>query len=173
MRAISAIAAFFVSAIALDNGLARTPPLAWNSWNCYGTSVSSKDLRDTADFFVSSGLAAKGYKFVITDDGWMSGRDAEGRMLANHVNFPEGMANLSVYMKARGLELGLYSAASSVVCSGRVGSLYNEAIDAQTFASWGVGYVKCAYALRAVGSSQTPNLRTCGHAASLALPPRR
>jgi alpha-galactosidase len=31
---------------------------------------------------------------------------------------------------------------SSVVCSGRVGSLYNEVVDAETYASWGVDYVK-------------------------------
>ena len=64
----------------------------------------------------------------------MSGRDASGRMVAAPDKFPEGMSGLATYMKSKGLKLGLYSAASSVVCSGRVGSLYNEAIDAQTFA---------------------------------------
>ena len=139
-----------VSVKALDNGLARTPPLGWNAGNCYGTSVSSKDLRATADFFVSSGLREAGYTFVSSDDGWQAGRDpATGRVLANAVNFPEGMAALAAYIHSKGLKFGLYSAASSVVCSGRVGSLYYEELDAQTYAEWGVDYIKYDSALGA------------------------
>ena len=141
LRFVSVLAAL-ACAQALDNGLARTPPMGWNSWNCYGTGVTSRDLRATADFFVSSGLAKAGFTYVSTDDGWMAGRDAEGRLVPNSVNFPEGMPALVAYINKQGLKLGLYSAASSVVCSGRVGSLYNEAIDAQTFAAWGVSYAK-------------------------------
>ncbi len=104
--------------------------------------MSSRDLRATADFFVSSGLAKLGYTYVSTDDGWMAGRDAEGRLVPNDVNFPEGIPALVAYINSKGLKVGLYSAASSVVCSGRVGSLYHEAIDAQTYAAWGVSYAK-------------------------------
>ena len=71
---------------------------------------------------------------VNTDDGWMDGRDAAGRMRADPVKFPQGMGGVADYVHGLGLKLGVYSAGSSVVCSGRVGSLYNEAIDAQTFA---------------------------------------
>ena len=88
---------------------------------------------ERASFFFSS-LLLPGYEFVSSDDGWMSGRDANGRMVAAPDKFPEGMSGLAAYMRSKGLKLGLYSAASSVVCSGRVGSLYHEAIDAQTFA---------------------------------------
>lgn len=49
---------------------------------------------------------------------------------------------MSAYIQSKGLKAGLYSAASSVVCSGRVGSLYNEYLDAETFASWNIDYVK-------------------------------
>jgi alpha-galactosidase len=72
----------------------------------------------------------------------MDGRDAQGRMKANAAAFPDGIAGVATYIHSLGLKLGVYSAASSVVCSGRVGSLYNEAIDAQTFAEWGVDLVK-------------------------------
>lgn len=75
----------------------------------------------------------------------MSGRDANGRMVADPVKFPGGWSALSAYVHGKGLKLGLYSAASSVVCSGRVGSLYHEYIDAETFASWNIDYVKCAF----------------------------
>ena len=45
-------------------------------------------------------------------------------------------------MPVQGLEFGIYTAESSVVCSGRPGSLFHEVLDAQTFADWGVGLVK-------------------------------
>ena len=115
---------------------------ARRQWNCYGAGVNAADLRTTADTFVSSGLAAAGYEYVISDDGWMDGRDADGKMMADPIKFPGGWTNLSAYIHSKGLKAGLYSAASSVVCSGRVGSLYNEFLDAATFASWGIDYAK-------------------------------
>lgn len=73
----------------------------------------------------------------------MDGRNAStGEMLADPVKFPGGWPALVSYIHSKGIKAGLYSAASSVVCSGRVGSLYNEWLDAQTFASWGIDYVK-------------------------------
>jgi alpha-galactosidase len=63
-------------------------------------------------------------------------------MYADEKKFPGGWTNLSAYIQSKGLKAGLYSAASSVVCSGRVGSLYNEYLDAQTYASWGIQYIK-------------------------------
>ena len=56
--------------------------------------------------------------------------------------FPGGISNLTSQLSAKGFRFGIYSAASSVVCSGRPGSLYNEALDAATFARWGVSYTK-------------------------------
>lgn len=116
-----------------------------DSWNCFGASVTAADLKTTADFFVSSGLAAAGYEYVSTDDGWMTGaRDAAGNMIADPVKFPGGFTDVVSYVHGKGLKIGLYSAASSVVCSGRTGSLYHEEGDAAQWASWGVDYVKCA-----------------------------
>ena len=125
------------AALSLDNGLLRTPPMGMNSWTSVGTGVSSAFLRGVADFFVSSGLAAKGYKYVNSDDGWSAARDSSGRLTWDTVRFPEGIANLTAYIHSKGLLFGIYAAASSVVCSGRPGSLYYEALDAQTFADWG------------------------------------
>ena len=69
----------------------------------------------------------------------MSGRsNVTGEMEADPVKFPGGWPPLVAYIHSLGLKVGLYSAASSVVCSGRVGSLYNEFLDAQTFADWGI-----------------------------------
>ena len=130
-------------ALAFDNGVARTPPLGWNSWNFLSDRVSSAALRTTADFLVSSGLAAAGYTYIISDDGWMGGRDnVTHRMFADPVKFPGGWEPLVAYIHSKGLRAGIYSAASSVVCSSRVGSLYYELIDARTFADWQLDYIK-------------------------------
>jgi alpha-galactosidase len=63
-------------------------------------------------------------------------------MTADPAKFPSGFKAVADYVHGQGLKIGIYSAGSSVVCSGRPGSLYNEVIDAQTFASWGVDYNK-------------------------------
>src|SRR5271170_8170540 len=62
---------------ALDNGLAKTPPMGWNSWNKFGCKgLNEKVVRETADTMVSSGMKDAGYQFVILDDCWQTGRDA-------------------------------------------------------------------------------------------------
>lgn len=136
-----------VSVNSLDNGVGRTPPLGFNSWTAYATGVSEADLKAVADFFVSSGLQAAGYRYVNSDDGWSLGQrdNVTGRLVADPQKFPSGIKSLADYIHAKGLLFGIYSASSSVVCSGRPGSLFSEALDAQTFASWGVDYVKCEF----------------------------
>jgi len=52
----------------LDNGLARTPPMGWNSWNHFHCNVSAQLIRETADAMVSGGLRDAGYQYVVIDD---------------------------------------------------------------------------------------------------------
>jgi len=130
-------------ALALPDGLALTPPMGWNSWTSFGCGVTAADLLDTATFFTTSGLAAAGYTYINTDDCWMGPRNSTtGKPTPNLSKFPEGIAGLVSALHAKGFKFGIYSAASSVVCSGNVGSLYHEVIDAQTYAEWDVDYVK-------------------------------
>ena len=139
----------------LDNGLALTPPMGFNSWTAVGTSVSAGFLLTMASDLKSTGLLAVGYNIVCSDDGWSLGkRDADGKLVADPAKFPGGIKNLTGQLSALGFRFGIYSSASSVVCSGRPGSLYNEALDARTFADWGVSYVKydnCGYVVCEVG----------------------
>ena len=124
---------------ALDNGLARTPPMGTNSWTAVGTGVSAEFLLSTASLLTSTGLKSKGYNTVCSDDGWSLGqRDSGGLLVADPAKFPGGISNLTSLLNGQGYIFGIYAAASSVVCSGRPGSLYNEGLDAHTFASWGV-----------------------------------
>src|SRR3954447_15389693 len=131
------------SALALDNGLAKTPPMGFNDWNAFGCNVSEQLIKQTADFFVSSGMKAAGYDYVNIDDCWMThSRDADGRLVPDPVKFPDGIKGTADYVHSLGLKLGIYEDAGTATCAGYPGSLGHEQIDAQTFADWGVDYLK-------------------------------
>lgn len=55
---------------ALDNGMGLTPPMGWNSWNHFACKIDENLIKQTADLLISTGLAAKGYKFLNLDDCW-------------------------------------------------------------------------------------------------------
>src|SRR5262247_4485861 len=88
---------------ALDNHLARTPPMGWNSWNHFGCDVSAQLIRETADAMVASGLRDAGYQYVVIDDCWQVARDARGRLVADSARFAGGMKPLADYVHSRGL----------------------------------------------------------------------
>ncbi|HEU5087014.1 MAG TPA: NPCBM/NEW2 domain-containing protein, partial [Roseiflexaceae bacterium] len=130
------------SASALDNGLAQTPPMGWNSWNRFGCKIDEQLIRDTADALVNTGLRDAGYQYVIVDECWQTGRGGDGLIHASTRTFPSGMAALAAYVHERGLKFGIYTDAGSYTCQGRPGSLGYEFQDAATYAAWGVDYVK-------------------------------
>ncbi|HEX6966559.1 MAG TPA: glycoside hydrolase family 27 protein [Gemmatimonadaceae bacterium] len=126
----------------LDNGLARTPPMGWNSWNHFGCNVSEQLIEQTADAMVASGMRDAGYRYVVIDDCWQVARDANGTLVADSVRFPHGIKALADYVHSKGLKFGIYTDAGTNTCQGRPGTLGHEAQDARTFAAWGVDYVK-------------------------------
>ena len=141
------LAAFLLAAAARterrhDNGLARTPPMGWNSWNHFGCNVSASLIREVADAMAASGMRDAGYQYVTIDDCWQVGRDAKGVIVADSVRFPGGMKPLADYVHSKGLKFGIYTDAGRRTCEGRPGSYGSEEIDAKTYAQWGVDYVK-------------------------------
>jgi len=126
-----------------DDALALTPPMGWNSWNAWGAGVDDAKVRAAADAMVSSGLAAHGYQYLVIDDGWEGERDADGVLHPNE-KFPD-MKALADYLHARGLKLGIYSSPGPTTCQGLPGSWQHERIDAETWADWGVDYLKHDY----------------------------
>ncbi len=119
-----------------------TPPMGWNSWNQFGCNPSESLLKGVADAMVSSGMAAVGYDYVNIDDCWMSGRDSSGVLQWDKSKFPDGIPALADYVHGKGLKLGIYETPSNTTCAGKTGGLGHESQDAQTFASWGVDYLK-------------------------------
>ncbi|WP_329459083.1 NPCBM/NEW2 domain-containing protein [Streptomyces sp. NBC_01497] len=130
-------------AAALDNHLALTPPMGFNDWNSFGCDVDEALIKQTADYFVSSGLKDAGYTYVNIDDCWQThSRDADGRLVPDPVKFPDGIKGTADYVHSKGLKLGIYEDAGTATCAGYPGSLGHEGTDAQTFADWGVDYLK-------------------------------
>jgi alpha-galactosidase len=126
-----------------EDALALTPPLGWNSWNAFGAGVNDAQVRAAADAMVEKGLAAHGYQYIVIDDGWEGERDASGILQPNE-KFPD-MKALADYIHAKGLKFGIYSSPGPTTCQGLAGSWDHEQIDAETWARWGVDYLKYDY----------------------------
>ena len=136
--------------------VAATPPMGWNSWNFFAGKVTDKDIRDTADLLVSSGMRDAGYVYVNIDDTWEGERDANGKIQSNE-KFPD-MKALADYVHSKGLKLGIYSSPGAKTCARFEGSLNHEEQDAETYAEWGIDYLKydlCSYS--GVMRAQFPN----------------
>ena len=152
----SCFALALTPARALENGLARTPPMGWNSWNKFGCNVSEKLIRDMADALVSSGMKDAGYQYVVIDDCWQVSRDAEGNIVPDPQRFPSGMKVVADYIHSKGLKFGIYSDAGTGTCQDRPGSRGYEFQDARQYAAWGVDYLKydwCNHSTQEVKSS--------------------
>lgn len=133
---------FLTSTLALvsQDKLAATPPMGWNSWNHFADRVDDATIRATADALVSTGLRDAGYIYLNIDDTWAGKRDASGVMHPNE-KFPD-MKALADYVHSKGLKLGIYSGPGPKTCAGYEGSLGHEEQDAQTYAQWGIDYLK-------------------------------
>ena len=123
-----------------DNGLARTPPMGWNSWNKFAGRIDDATVRGIADAMASNGMKAAGYRYINIDDTWEAGRDAQGNIQTNK-KFPD-MKALAEYVHSKGLKLGIYSTPGPDTCAGYEGSYGHEEQDARTYAKWGIDYLK-------------------------------
>jgi alpha-galactosidase len=158
---VLALASFAVASPTLavaqaPQAVAQTPPMGWNSWNFFFGKVTDKDIRDSADQIVATGMKDAGYVYVNIDDTWEGERDAEG-VLHTNAKFPD-MKALADYVHSKGLKLGIYSGPGPKTCAGYAGSLDHEVQDAQLYASWGIDYLK--YDLCSFGKNmqdQAPN----------------
>jgi alpha-galactosidase len=132
----------FQRANGLDNGLAKTPLMGWNSWNKFGCNVSEDLIRSMTDALVSSGMRDAGYQYVVIDDCWQVSRDKDGNIVPDPQRFPHGMKALGDYIHSKGLKFGIYSDAGTLTCQKRPGSRGYEFQDARQYAAWGVDYLK-------------------------------
>lgn len=117
--------------------------MGWNSWNYFECDgLNEQAIIEIADAMISSGMKDAGYEYINIDDCWQLGRNEEGLIIIDSVKFPSGIKTLADYIHSKGLKFGIYSDAGTHTCGGRPGSKGFEYIDAQTYAEWGVDYLK-------------------------------
>jgi alpha-galactosidase len=140
--------------IEVGDAIALTPPMGWNSWNCFAGDVSDDKMRAAVDAMVGSGLINHGWTYINVDDCWQvradqpqeNRRDADGHVKSNQ-KFPD-MKALADYIHSKGLRAGLYSSPGPATCAGFTGSYQFADQDAQQYAQWGFDYLKydwCSY----------------------------
>ena len=166
--------------IVCGNQMALTPPMGWNSWNCFAGAVSEEKVKSAADAMVKSGLINHGWAYVNVDDYWQNHRDskdptlrgpfrdAKGNIVPNS-RFPD-MKGMADYIHSLGLKAGLYSSPGPWTCGGCAASWQHEQQDAQTYAKWGFDYLKydwCSYGGIASGKmTNTMNVPLWGQTAT-------
>ena len=129
-----------------NNGAALTPPMGWSSWNIFRHNINENVILDIAKAVKESGLADAGYVYINLDDCWQSSmRDENGRLQGDFSTFPHGIKWLVERINELGLKVGIYSSNGTLTCEDLPASLYNEQIDAETFAEWGIEYFKYDY----------------------------
>lgn len=123
--------------------IAMKAPMGWNSWNTFGERINDQLIREIADAMVEQGYLDAGYEYLVIDDCWsLRERDAEGKLVADPAKFPNGMKAVADYVHSKGLKFGMYSCAGILTCAGYPSSYDHEFVDAQTFADWGVDFLK-------------------------------
>jgi alpha-galactosidase len=136
-------ACFFAAGTGLAKAqkLAQTPPMGWNSWNHYHLKINDALIRAQAKALVDSGMKKAGYEYVVMDGGWEGFHDANGVFHPNILKFPD-MKKLCDYIHSLGLKVGIHTSPGPVTCSGREATYGHEQQDAETFAHWGIDFVK-------------------------------
>jgi alpha-galactosidase len=138
--------------------IALTPPMGWNSWNCFAQEVSADKVKRAADAMVKSGLINHGWTYINIDDFWENNRDSKDQSLRGKLRDDAGniapnsrfvdMKGLADYVHGLGLKIGLYSSPGPWTCGGCAGSFGHEKQDAESYAKWGFDYLKydwCSY----------------------------
>ena len=138
---------------ALENGLARTPPMGWLSWERYGCEtdcssfpsqcISQQLYMDMADKLVELGLSDLGYKYVNVDDCWSEKERVGDELFEDKARFPNGMRWLSDYVHSKGLLFGMYTDIGTLTCGGYPGLAGHVKEDLAKFVvAWNIDSLK-------------------------------
>ncbi|PKY08682.1 putative alpha-galactosidase B [Aspergillus campestris IBT 28561] len=132
-------------ALEMADGIGKLPALGWSTWNAFACEIDADKIMTAANQFVELGLKDLGYEYINIDDCYSekNSRDSETNRIKPDLNkFPDGISGLAEQIHALGLKVGIYSSAGTETCAGYPASLGNEDIDAETFAEWGIDYLK-------------------------------
>lgn len=126
---------------AQKNELAKTPPMGWNSWNRFHLDITDAIIRAQAAALVKCGMKDLGYEYVVLDGGWEGFHDDNGLFHPDPAKFTD-MKALCDYIHGLGLKVGIHTSPGPTTCRGREASYGHEKQDAQTFANWGIDFLK-------------------------------
>lgn len=106
--------------------IAKTPPMGWNSWDCYGAAVTEDIVRQNAEFMAKH-LKQYGWEYIVVDIQWYEPKavthvynpftelcmDAYSRLIPDENRFPssaggKGFAPLAEYVHGLGLKFGIH-----------------------------------------------------------------
>jgi alpha-galactosidase len=167
--------------IVVGEEIALTPPMGWNSWNCWGTSVDQAKVLASARAMTSSGLINHGWSYVNIDDTWQGTRMGPNHALLSNEKFPD-MKALCDEVHGMGLRVGIYSTPWETSYAGLAGGsadnlegkwssdLANEGgkkrrhegkysfadADAKQWAAWGMDYLKYDWNPKSTSPAETP-----------------
>ena len=94
--------------IVIGDKIALTPPMGWNSWNCWGNTVSHEKVMASAKAILESGLADYGWSYINIDDGWQGLRGGKYNAIQSNQKFPD-MKGLVDSLHTMGFKVGIYS----------------------------------------------------------------
>ena len=127
----------------------NVPPMGWNTWNTFAENVNEELILSSADALIASGLKEAGYEYIVIDDCWaLRERGKDGMLVPDPKKFPHGMKYVADYLHSKGLKFGMYSCAGLMTCAAYPASFDREYLDAETFASWGVDFLKYDYCFK-------------------------
>ena len=138
----------------LDNGVGRTPPMGYSSWNDCASQVTEERIKNITTHLIQSGLAAKGYIHVNVDEGWLLARNSTtGQLIEDRTKFPSGMKALGAWIHNQTvpghgqiMKYGLYTSRGTCQCATQQysgpGGHGHEALDAAWIAEAGADYLK-------------------------------
>ncbi|MCV9389283.1 glycoside hydrolase family 27 protein [Reichenbachiella ulvae] len=109
------------------HNIAPTPPMGWNSWDCFSVTVTEKEVKQNADF-IAKNLKPYGWEYVIVDLAWFAPGathetyknvnidqliDGYGRLIPDPEKFPssaggKGFKPLADYIHGLGLKFGIH-----------------------------------------------------------------
>jgi len=143
-KVIILLFSFSVITHALDNGLAKLPAMGYNSWYDFGGALNEDNLKETLDKMVSLNLPQLGYQYFNLDDCWAESRDPHtNALIADPARFTSGtLKPLADYVHSKSMKFGTYTDRGTKTCAGKPGARGFEALDAKTYADWGVDYLK-------------------------------
>jgi alpha-galactosidase len=94
--------------IVVGESIALTPPMGWNSWNCWGSKVTAEKVLLSARGMVSSGLINHGWSYMNIDDTWQGKRGGPFNAIQGNDKFPD-MKVMCDDIHQMGLKVGIYS----------------------------------------------------------------